>query len=120
MRALLLLLPLLLISCGELSASAQNCETTATASTQQIITESLILDIDGDGVINAYDAQPFNSNKTVVGNGTEEHPFMIYNTYQLTAYIGYDHTGAELSDSAYTNNSYLYEHTPDSFYQVVD
>lgn len=125
MRISLFLLTLLLIACGDNgggnSATADNgraCTTAATTSHREAIAQSLVMDIDGDGVINVYDALPFDSNKTVVGNGTEENPFMIYNAYQLTAYIGYDHTGAQLAESNYTNKSYLY--SAGSFYQVVE
>lgn len=114
MRKTFALLVLFLFSCHEdnKATSGHNCVTltsTATASShRQVIAQSLMLDIDGDGVINAYDSAPFDSNRTVIGNGTEENPFIIYNDYQLAAFNGYDHTGSILSESNYTNKSYLY------------
>ena len=72
------------------------------------LSKSIVLDIDGDGIINAYDGDPYDANFTVIGNGTQENPYIINNEYQLQAIAGRDHQGNDLAKSYFTNQTYLY------------
>ena len=69
---------------------------------------SIVIDSDGDGVINAYDFAYDDPNLVVNGSGSETNPYVIRNIYQLQALAGFDHQGIALNKSLYTSNNWLY------------
>lgn len=70
--------------------------------------ESTELDSDGDGIVNAYDSEHLSKDIYIYGNGSIEDPYEIINIYQLQAIAGVDHTGVSLSESIYTNFTWIY------------
>ncbi len=117
---------LLIVSCGgpdtsDSSSDSASCASVATSASVSTSTynqhsnvdilklsKSIVLDIDGDGIINAYDGDPYDANFTVIGDGTQDNPYIINNEYQLQAIAGRDHQGNDLAKSYFTNHTYLY------------
>ena len=102
----------LLVSCSGNSennkVSGTEERSPGTADSLAYVANSIVIDSDGDGVINAYDFAYDNSNLVASGSGSEANPYMIRNIYQLQALAGFDHQGITLNKSLYTSNNWLY------------
>ena len=63
-------------------------------------------DFDSDGIDDLYD--DLVGDGFVVGNGSEDAPYVINNIYQLQAIAGVDHLGVPLGSSPFTGGMWLY------------
>ena len=111
-RLLLSVLFLYILSCGSSGGPKGNSPGAEVPDPQNNepppIWLSTSLDTDSDGFINAYDADYLNTDIVIIGNGTQNSPYLLENIYQIQAIAGVDHTGVPLNASKYTNQRWLY------------